>query len=107
MAEFWDGKIILVLPEDPKYATKKVCWQWLVIASSAQLNHRCFLTCTASFQAEDVRRIADSELGFQQITLSSPSSAKTFLFINSDRMVVGCLVAENIRQVSLWVRSHL
>lgn len=25
MAEFWDGKIILVLPDDPKYATKKVC----------------------------------------------------------------------------------
>ncbi|KAL1253976.1 hypothetical protein QQF64_016205 [Cirrhinus molitorella] len=71
VAEFWDGKIILVLPEDPKYATKK---------------------------AEDVRRIADSELGFQQITLSSPSSAKTYLFINSDRMVVGCLVAENVRQ---------
>ncbi|XP_073672968.1 N-acetyltransferase ESCO2 [Garra rufa] len=71
VAEFWDGKIILVLPDDPKYATKK---------------------------AEDVRRIADSELGFQQITLSSPSSAKTYLFINSDRMVVGCLVAENIRQ---------
>uniref|UniRef100_A0A672S1D5 N-acetyltransferase ESCO2-like n=1 Tax=Sinocyclocheilus grahami TaxID=75366 RepID=A0A672S1D5_SINGR len=71
VAEFWDGKIILILPDDPKYATKK---------------------------AEDVRRIADSELGFQQITLSSPSSAKTYLFINSDRMVVGCLVAENIRQ---------
>nr|Q5SPR8.1 RecName: Full=N-acetyltransferase ESCO2; AltName: Full=Establishment of cohesion 1 homolog 2; Short=ECO1 homolog 2 [Danio rerio] len=71
VAEFWDGKIILVLPDDPKYATRK---------------------------AEDVRRIADSELGFQQITLSSPSSAKTYLFINTDRMVVGCLVAENIRQ---------
>ncbi|XP_065112278.2 N-acetyltransferase ESCO2 [Paramisgurnus dabryanus] len=71
VAEFWDGKIILVLPDDPKYAVKK---------------------------AEDVRRIADTELGFQQMTLSSPSSAKTFLFINSDRMVVGCLVAENIRQ---------
>lgn len=71
VAEFWDGKIILVLPDDPKYAIKK---------------------------AEDVRRIADSELGFQQMTLSSPSSAKTYLFINSDRMVVGCLVAENIRQ---------
>ncbi|XP_051954412.1 N-acetyltransferase ESCO2-like [Xyrauchen texanus] len=71
VAEFWDGKIILVLPDDPKYATKK---------------------------ADDVRRIADSELGFQQVTLSSPSSAKTYLFINSDRMVVGCLVTENIRQ---------
>lgn len=52
MAEFWDGKIILVLPEDPKYATKKVCWQWLVIAykrffcpakSSVFSNLRCFV----------------------------------------------------------------
>lgn len=25
MAEFWDGKILLVMPEDPKYATRKVC----------------------------------------------------------------------------------
>ncbi|XP_076873945.1 N-acetyltransferase ESCO2 [Brachyhypopomus gauderio] len=71
VGEFWDGKIILVLPDDPKYATKK---------------------------AEDVRRIADSELGFQQVSLSSSNTAKTFLFINSDKMVVGCLVAEPIRQ---------
>ncbi|KAL2082471.1 hypothetical protein ACEWY4_022289 [Coilia grayii] len=69
--EFWDGKIILVLPDDPKYATKK---------------------------AEEVRKVADSELGFQQITLSRPSTAKTFLFVSSDKMVVGCVVAEHIRQ---------
>lgn len=25
MAEFWDGKILLVMPDDPKYATRKVC----------------------------------------------------------------------------------
>lgn len=24
MAEFWDGKILLVMADDPKYATKKV-----------------------------------------------------------------------------------
>lgn len=24
MAEFWDGKILLVMPDDPKYAIKKV-----------------------------------------------------------------------------------
>lgn len=53
------------------------------------------------FQAEDVRRIADSELGFQQVTLSRPTQAKTYLFINTERMVVGCLVAEPIRQVGL------
>ncbi|XP_030628074.1 N-acetyltransferase ESCO2 [Chanos chanos] len=71
VAEFWDGKIILVLPDDPKYATRK---------------------------AEDVRHIADSELGFQQVALCSPNSVKTYLFVNSDRMVVGCLVAEPIKQ---------
>ncbi|KAM6992337.1 N-acetyltransferase ESCO2 [Tautogolabrus adspersus] len=71
VAEFWDGKILLVMPDDPKYAVKK---------------------------AEDVRRVADSELGFQQMTLSRPTQAKTYLFINTERMVVGCLVAEPIRQ---------
>ncbi|XP_027139828.1 N-acetyltransferase ESCO2 isoform X1 [Larimichthys crocea] len=71
VAEFWDGKILLVMPDDPKYATKK---------------------------AEDVRRVADNELGFQQVTLSRPTQAKTYLFINTERMVVGCLVAEPIRQ---------
>ncbi|TNN63015.1 N-acetyltransferase ESCO2 [Liparis tanakae] len=71
VAEFWDGKIILVMPDDPKYAIKK---------------------------ADDVRLVADSELGFQQLTLSRPEQAKTYLFINTERMVVGCLVAESIRQ---------
>ncbi|XP_067429340.1 N-acetyltransferase ESCO2 isoform X2 [Thunnus thynnus] len=71
VAEFWDGKILMVMPDDPKYAVKK---------------------------AEEVRRVADNELGFQQVTLSRPTQAKTFLFINTERMVVGCLVAEPIRQ---------
>ena len=52
------------------------------------------------FQAEDVRRVADNELGFQQVTLSRPTQAKTYLFINTERLVVGCLVAEPIRQVA-------
>ncbi|KAG7222617.1 hypothetical protein INR49_016122 [Caranx melampygus] len=71
VAEFWDGKIVLVMPDDPKYAIKK---------------------------AEDVRRVADNELGFQQVTLSRPTQAKTYLFINTERLVVGCLIAEPIRQ---------
>lgn len=52
-----------------------------------------------TLQAEEVRRVADSELGFQQVSLNTPTQAKTFLFVNTDRMVVGCLVAEHIRQV--------
>lgn len=54
---------------------------------------------SSGLQAEEVRRVADSELGFQQVTLSRPSQAKTYLFVNTERMVVGCLVAEHIRQV--------
>lgn len=69
--EFWDGKILLVLPDDPKYAMKK---------------------------AEEVRKVADNELGFQQMSLTSPSTARTYLFVNSNKMVVGCVVAEHIRQ---------
>ncbi|KAJ8396189.1 hypothetical protein AAFF_G00020560 [Aldrovandia affinis] len=71
VAEFWDGKIILVLPEDPKYAIKK---------------------------AEEVRKLADAELGFQQVSLSCPSKAKTYLFVNHDKVIVGCLITEHIRQ---------
>lgn len=46
-----------------------------------------------------MRRVADSELGFQQVSLSRPTQAKTFLFVSTERRVVGCLVAEHIRQV--------
>lgn len=30
VAEFWDGKVVLILPDDPKYAVKKVlvCLFW-------------------------------------------------------------------------------
>ncbi|XP_066560641.1 N-acetyltransferase ESCO2 [Amia ocellicauda] len=71
VAEFWDGKIILVLPDDPKYAVKK---------------------------AEEVRQLADNELGFQQVSLNRPNKTRTYLFVNNDRMIVGCLVAEHIKQ---------
>lgn len=71
VAEFWDGKIILVLPDDPKYAIRK---------------------------AEEMRKLADNELGFQQAALSCPQHAKTYLFVNGDKMIVGCLIAEHIRQ---------
>lgn len=48
--------------------------------------------------------MADDELGFQQVALSRPSRSKTYLFINTDRMVVGCVVAEPIRQVGVSMR---
>ncbi|XP_035424231.1 N-acetyltransferase ESCO2 isoform X2 [Cygnus atratus] len=71
VAEFWDGKIVLILPADPKYAVKK---------------------------AEDVREIVDNELGFKQVALSCPAETKTYLFVSNEKMIVGCLVAESIKQ---------
>lgn len=46
-----------------------------------------------------MRQLADNELGFQQVALCRPAQTKTYLFVNAERMVVGCLVAESIRQV--------
>ncbi|XP_009688591.2 N-acetyltransferase ESCO2 [Struthio camelus] len=71
VAEFWDGKIVLILPDDPKYAVKK---------------------------ADDVREIVDNELGFKQVTLNCPAKTKMYLFVSNEKMIVGCLVAESIKQ---------
>ncbi|XP_062981431.1 N-acetyltransferase ESCO2 [Elgaria multicarinata webbii] len=70
VAEFWDGKILLILQDDPKYAIKK---------------------------AEDVRELVDNELGFKQVALTYPSQIQTYLFV-SEKKIVGCLIAEPVRQ---------
>uniref|UniRef100_A0A3B1IHI4 N-acetyltransferase ESCO acetyl-transferase domain-containing protein n=2 Tax=Astyanax mexicanus TaxID=7994 RepID=A0A3B1IHI4_ASTMX len=71
LGEYPDGKIILVLPEDPKYALKKV---------------------------EEIREMVDNDLGFQQVQTNVPSQTKTFLFISNDKKVAGCLIAEHIQE---------
>ncbi|XP_041043826.1 N-acetyltransferase ESCO2 [Carcharodon carcharias] len=71
VAEYLDGKIILILPDDPKYALKKV---------------------------EEVRELVDNELGFQQATLSYPGRSKTYMFVSNEKKIVGCLIAEHIKQ---------
>ncbi|XP_042570605.1 N-acetyltransferase ESCO1-like isoform X1 [Cyprinus carpio] len=71
LGEYPDGKIILVLPDDPKYALKKV---------------------------EEIREMVDNDLGFQQVETKVPSQTKTFLFISNDRKVAGCLIAEHIQE---------
>nr|XP_048277832.1 N-acetyltransferase ESCO2 [Myodes glareolus] len=70
VAQFWDGKIVLVLPQDPSYAIKKV---------------------------EDVQELVDLELGFHQVVPTCSNKTKTFLFID-EKKVVGCLIAEPIKQ---------
>ncbi|XP_043921311.1 N-acetyltransferase ESCO1 [Protopterus annectens] len=71
LAEYPDGKIIMVLPDDPKYALKKV---------------------------EEIREMVDNNLGFQQAPLRFPSKTKSLLFISNDKKVIGCLIAEHIHQ---------
>ncbi|MBN3310962.1 ESCO1 acetyltransferase, partial [Amia calva] len=71
LGEYPDGKIILVLPDDPKYALKKV---------------------------EEIREMVDNDLGFQQVDTRCPSQTKTFLFISNDKKVTGCLIAEHIQE---------
>ncbi|XP_044280178.1 N-acetyltransferase ESCO1 isoform X1 [Varanus komodoensis] len=69
LAEFPDGKIIMVLPDDPKYALRKV---------------------------DEIREMVDNDLGFQQAPLTC-SRTKTLLFISNDKKVTGCLIAEHIQ----------
>ncbi|XP_060099894.1 N-acetyltransferase ESCO1 [Heteronotia binoei] len=69
LAEYPDGKMIMVLPDDPKYALRKV---------------------------EEIREMVDNDLGFQQAPLTC-SRAKTLLFISNDKKVAGCLIAEHIQ----------
>ncbi|XP_066540179.1 N-acetyltransferase ESCO1 isoform X2 [Hoplias malabaricus] len=71
LREYPDGKVILVLPDDPKYALKKV---------------------------EEIREMVDNDLGFQQVESKVPSQTKTFLFISNDKKVAGCLIAEHIQE---------
>uniref|UniRef100_A0A4W5RHY6 N-acetyltransferase ESCO zinc-finger domain-containing protein n=1 Tax=Hucho hucho TaxID=62062 RepID=A0A4W5RHY6_9TELE len=80
LGEYPDGKIILVLPDDPKYALKKV---------------------------EEIREMVDNDLGFQQVETKCPSQTKTLLFISNDKKVAGCLIAEHIQEVrkTVWVKT--
>ncbi|XP_029452760.1 N-acetyltransferase ESCO2 [Rhinatrema bivittatum] len=71
VAKFWDGKIIMIQPDDPKYAIKK---------------------------ADEVRELVDNELGFKQTTLSCPSKTVTYLYVSNEKKIVGCLIAEQIKQ---------
>ncbi|XP_053105434.1 N-acetyltransferase ESCO1 [Hemicordylus capensis] len=69
LAEYPDGKMIMVLPDDPKYALRKV---------------------------DEIREMVDNDLGFQQAPVTC-SRTKTFLFISNDKKVTGCLIAEHIQ----------
>ncbi|XP_077032484.1 N-acetyltransferase ESCO2, partial [Agelaius phoeniceus] len=79
VAEFWDGKILLILPQDPKYALRK---------------------------AEEVLAVVDSELGFpehsrgfpEQRSRIFPAHSRVYLFVSPGQGVLGCLVAQPISQ---------
>lgn len=65
--QYHDGRVIMVLPSDPKYSQKKV---------------------------DEIRHIVDLELGFTDTKPQGYPTRKTFLFISDTKKVVGCCVAE-------------
>ncbi|NWI46534.1 ESCO2 acetyltransferase, partial [Picathartes gymnocephalus] len=72
VAEFWDGRIVLVLPGDPKYALSKA---WAVLEQ------------------------ADAELGFPgPFPGQFPGNSRLYLFIHPRGAVIGCAEAQPIRQ---------
>uniref|UniRef100_A0ABM5F996 N-acetyltransferase ESCO2 n=1 Tax=Pogona vitticeps TaxID=103695 RepID=A0ABM5F996_9SAUR len=71
VAQFWDGKIVMIQQGDSKYASKK---------------------------AEDVRELVDRELGFKQVVLTYPTRTQTYLFVYNEKKIIGCLIAEPVRQ---------
>ncbi|XP_031959169.1 N-acetyltransferase ESCO2 isoform X2 [Corvus moneduloides] len=72
VAEFWDGKIVLILPGDPKYAVRK---------------------------AEQLRELVDSELGFQAGAAAERGrSLWSFLFVSPGGGVEGVLLAQPLTQ---------
>ncbi|NWR46987.1 ESCO2 acetyltransferase, partial [Regulus satrapa] len=74
VAEFWDGKIVLILPGDPQYALRK---------------------------AAEVLQVVDSELGFPagpERCRLFPEHSRVYLFVHPGRGVQGCLTAQPIRQ---------
>ncbi|XP_070585801.1 N-acetyltransferase ESCO2 [Erythrolamprus reginae] len=71
IAEFWDGKIILILQNDPKHVIKK---------------------------ADDICKLVDNELGFKHVVQTDPSQTKTYLFVSNEKKIVGCLIAEPVKQ---------
>ncbi|NWX29329.1 ESCO2 acetyltransferase, partial [Notiomystis cincta] len=83
VAEFWDGKIVLVLPEDPKHVRRK---------------------------AEQLLELVDSQLGLQaphsqwdsrnsrQNSQNSRRNSRIYLFVDPGKSVLGVLVAEAITQ---------
>ncbi|XP_041358485.1 N-acetyltransferase ESCO2-like [Gigantopelta aegis] len=65
------SRVIMVLHDDPKYATKKV---------------------------EEINRIMGQELGFPEQTSAFRPTFKAFLYVSDDKTVDGCCIAEPITE---------
>ncbi|XP_071118827.1 N-acetyltransferase ESCO2-like [Haliotis cracherodii] len=65
------GRIVVVLSQDPKYATKKV---------------------------EEINRLMSMDLGFPEQTVWYKPHLKVFLYVSDEKEVQGCVVAESITE---------
>nr|XP_002128351.2 N-acetyltransferase ESCO2 [Ciona intestinalis] len=68
VASYVDGRIVKILPTDPKFAQKKV---------------------------EDILELIDSELGFSQ---NISTTRVSYLYVSDQQQVTGCLIAEQIKR---------
>ncbi|KAK9412275.1 N-acetyltransferase ESCO2 [Crotalus adamanteus] len=49
-------------------------------------------------KADDIRKLVDNELGFKHVVQTHPSQTKTYLFVSNEKKIVGCLIAEPVKQ---------
>ncbi|XP_016160810.1 PREDICTED: N-acetyltransferase ESCO2 [Ficedula albicollis] len=93
VAEFWDGKIVLILPGDPKYAIRKA--QEVLALVDSELG---FPTAAARCPEPSRQNSRISPERSRQNSRIFPAQSHVYLFVSPGNGVLGCLVAQGISQ---------
>lgn len=79
--DFYDGRIIRILPKSAKHQLQKV---------------------------EELRQLIDTNLGFPNVGLVNPHETHFYLFVSSEhKKIVGCVIAEPVSSVFLLAEINL
>ncbi|NXQ39692.1 ESCO2 acetyltransferase, partial [Catharus fuscescens] len=106
VAEFWDGKIVLILPGDPTYAIRKA--QEVLALVDSELGFpagapRCPEPSQQNSRQNSRQhsRIAPEPSGrdSRQHSRIFPEQSHVYLFVSPGNGVLGCLAAQGIAQV--------
>ncbi|NXO85441.1 ESCO2 acetyltransferase, partial [Sitta europaea] len=90
VAEFWDGKIILILPEDPKYALRKA--EEVLAIVDAELGFPAGAPREHSWFSQENSQVSGDHSRF------SAGPLRLYLFVSPAQSVLGCLAAHSIQQ---------